>query len=98
MKAVVVTRYEGPEVLEPAEVAEPHAGPGQVRVRVHAAAVNPTDTLLRVGDTDKALGSAVPRPLRPGMDLAGVLDEIGEGAVTGLRTGHRVMAMVIRTG
>lgn len=95
MKAVVVTRYGGPEVLEPAEVPEPHAGPGQLRVRVRAAAVNPTDTLLRVGDTDKALGSAVPRPLRPGMDLAGVLDEIGEGAATGLRTGDRVMAMVI---
>ena len=47
MKAVAVTEYGGPEVLRLVDLPESHAGPGQVRIRVHAAAVNPADTLLR---------------------------------------------------
>ena len=98
MKAVVVNEYGGPDVLELRDVPEPHAGPWQVRVRVHAAAVNPADTLLRVGAMDAAMSDDVPRPYRPGMDLAGILDEIGPGAdAGGLEVGDRVMAMVIPT-
>lgn len=41
--------YGGPEALRIFELPEPHAGPGEVRVRVHAAAVNPTDTFTRDG-------------------------------------------------
>jgi NADPH2:quinone reductase len=95
VKAVAVTEYGGPEVLRLVDLPEPHAGPGQVRIRVHAAAVNPADTLLRIGDTDAALSGVVPRPYRPGMDLAGVIDEIGEETDTDLELGDRVMAMVI---
>ncbi|WP_416959132.1 NADP-dependent oxidoreductase [Streptomyces sp. Agncl-13] len=95
MKAVAVTEYGGPEVLRLVDLPEPHAGPGQVRIRVHAAAVNPADTLLRIGDTDEALSEVVPRPYRPGMDLAGVIDEIGEETDTDLEPGDRVMAMVV---
>ncbi|TPG33559.1 NADP-dependent oxidoreductase [Mycolicibacterium hodleri] len=95
MKAVVITKYGGPDVLELANVPEPHAGRGQLRVRVHAAAVNPADVLFRVGDIDAALNDDVPRPYRPGMDVAGILDEIGEDADTDLRVGERVMAMVV---
>jgi NADPH:quinone reductase-like Zn-dependent oxidoreductase len=96
MKAVVVTEYGGPEVLRQVDVDEPHAGPGRVRVRVHAATVNPADVLLRIGDIEDALrdGPLVP-PYRPGMEVAGVLDEIGDGVRTGLRIGDRVMAIAI---
>ena len=94
MKAVVVTEYGGPEVLHVAEVPEPHAGPGRVRVRVKAAAVNPSDTLFRTGAVRQLVSDAVPHPLRPGMDLAGVLDEVGEGTATDLRIGESVMGTV----
>jgi NADPH:quinone reductase-like Zn-dependent oxidoreductase len=95
MKAVVLDGYGGPDMLRLADVPEPHAGPGEVRVRVRAAAVNPADVLFRVGDVDAALTSEVPRPLRPGMDIVGIVDEVGPGADTDLRPGDRAMAMVV---
>jgi NADPH:quinone reductase-like Zn-dependent oxidoreductase len=95
VKAVVVSEYGGPEVLRAVEVPEPHAGPGQIRVRVHAATVNPADVSVRVGEVDDWFDDRVPRPLRPGMDLAGVVDEVGEGADTPLSHGDSVMGMVI---
>ncbi|MBM3225432.1 MAG: NADP-dependent oxidoreductase, partial [Candidatus Tectomicrobia bacterium] len=49
MRAVGVIVYGGPEALEVVEVPEVHAGLGQVRVRIYAAAVNPTDTMARNG-------------------------------------------------
>lgn len=58
MKAVGVSEFGGPEALRVFEVPEPHAGPGQVRVRVHAATVNPGDRYLRNG----ALGRTSPTP------------------------------------
>ena len=48
MRAIAVTEFGGPEDLQELDLPEPHAGPGEVRVRVHAATVNPTDTDLRV--------------------------------------------------
>ena len=96
MRAVVVTEYGGPDVLRQVEVDEPHAGKGQVRIRVHAATVNPADVLLRVGDVDDALRvSRLSPPYRPGMEIAGIADEIGPDAQTDLRVGDRVMAIVI---
>lgn len=96
MRAVVVTEYGGPDVLRQVEVDEPHAGKGQVRIRVHAATVNPADVLLRVGDVDDALrASPLSPPYRPGMEIAGIADEIGPDARTALRVGDRVMAIVI---
>lgn len=76
------------------DVPEPHAGPGQVRIRVHASAVNPADTLLRDGTQEWAL-ARVPAPYVPGMDVAGVVDEIGPDTDTSLRTGDPVMAMLL---
>jgi NADPH:quinone reductase-like Zn-dependent oxidoreductase len=74
------------------EVPEPHAGRGQVRVRVHAATVNPGDRYLRTG----AIAHRAPGPpFVPGMEAAGVLDEIGERTVTDLRVGDRVTAMTM---
>ena len=49
MRAVGLMTHGGPEVLQVVDVPEVHAGPGQVRLRIHAAAVNPTDTMARNG-------------------------------------------------
>lgn len=78
MQAVVFTEFGGPEVLRTEEVTEPHAGPGQVRVRVEAAGVNPIDFKVRRGWTQGFLD--VTFPATPGMEVAGVVDEAGEGA------------------
>ena len=97
MKAVGVNTYGGPEALEVVELPEAHAGVGQIRIRVHAAAVNPTDTYVRNGDRAAAQKADRP-PYVPGMDAAGVVDEVGDGVETGVVVGDRVMAMVVPSG
>ncbi len=78
MRAVVVRRFGGPEVLEFAEVPVPEPGPGQVRVRVAAAAVNPVDLATRSGVLSE-LGVIPPREvLGLGWDVAGSIDAIGD--------------------
>lgn len=94
MKAIGVTDFGGPDALRVLELPDPEAGPGQVRIRVHAAAVNPTDTVLRSG----ARAVDVPPPYVPGMDVAGVLEQIGPGAATDLQAGLQVMAIVVPHG
>jgi NADPH:quinone reductase-like Zn-dependent oxidoreductase len=93
MRAVGFDTPGGPEVLRTLEKPEPHAGPGEVRIRVHAATVNPADTLARSGDLP--LGDWPDPPIVLGMELAGVLDEIGPDTVTELAVGAAVMGMVI---
>ncbi|GAB3146152.1 NADP-dependent oxidoreductase [Amycolatopsis stemonae] len=89
MRAVVVRRFGGPEVLEAVEVPVPVPGPGQVRIRVAAAAVNPVDVATRAGLLTAA-GVIPPREvLGLGWDVAGTV-EAGDGfrpgdAVIGLR-------------
>src|SRR4051794_30924174 len=97
MRVVGAMEYGGPEVLEVVEVPEVHAGPGQVRIRVHAAAVNPTDTYVGTG-ARADMQKADPPPYVPGMDAAGVLDEIGDGVETHLAVGDHVMAIVLPKG
>lgn len=97
MRVVGVVEFGGPEALQVVEMPEPHAGPGQVRVRVKAAAVNPTDTYTRNGGRAEMLKKDPP-PYVPGMDVAGVVDEIGEGTETDLRVGDDVMAIVLPSG
>ena len=97
MRVVGVVEFGGPEALEVEEVPERHAGPGEVRIRVHAAAVNPTDTYVRNGARAEAQ-RVDPPPYVPGMDVAGVLDEIGEGLETDLAVGDHVMAIVLPKG
>ncbi|MGY8960777.1 MAG: alcohol dehydrogenase catalytic domain-containing protein, partial [Alphaproteobacteria bacterium] len=76
MRAVGLMVHGGPEVLEVVDVPETHAGPGQVRVKVFAAAVNPTDLMARNGS--RADQQKVdPPPYIPGMDIAGLVDEVG---------------------
>lgn len=94
MRGVGVSEFGGPEVLQVVDLAEGHAGPGEVRIRVHGAAVNPTDTAIRDGARAEAL-RAIPPPYIPGMDAAGVIDEVGRDTATDLAIGDAVMAMVI---
>lgn len=97
MKGVGVTDFGGPEALHIVDLPEPVTGPGLVRIRVHAAAVNPTDTGLRSG-ARAAMLRDIPPPYVPGMDAAGVLTGIGEGTSTDLRVGEHVMAIVVPSG
>jgi NADPH:quinone reductase-like Zn-dependent oxidoreductase len=97
MRAVGVTEFGGSDSLQTVELPEPHAGPGQLRIRVHAAAVNPTDTFIPNGARAEQL-RVDPPPYVPGMDAAGVLDEIGPGVDTDLRIGEHVMAIVLPKG
>jgi NADPH2:quinone reductase len=97
MRAVGVMVHGGPEALEVVDVPEVHAGPGQVRIRVHAAAVNPTDTFVRNGARAEQQ-KVDPPPYVPGMDAAGIVDEVGAEVSTGVRVGDAVMAMVLPKG
>lgn len=97
MRAIGLYAHGGPEVLQIVDLPEVHASPGQVRIRVHAATVNPTDTLARNGSRAEQQ-KADPAPYVPGMEAAGIIDEIGEGVTTGIKLGDAVLAMVIPKG
>jgi NADPH:quinone reductase len=97
MKAVALTAFGGPDVLQVISLPAPEAGPGQVRIRVTAAAVNPADAFLRSGGAALRLQD-VPPPYVPGWEAAGVVDQIGEGSRTDLRPGDHAMAIVIARG
>jgi NADPH:quinone reductase-like Zn-dependent oxidoreductase len=87
MRAVQFTSYGDPEVLQWADAPDPHAGPGQVRIAVRAASVNPIDGKVLSG----AMSGGEP-PVGPGYlgyDAAGVVDEVGE-EVTGVSVGDEV--------
>lgn len=94
MRAVTFSRFGGPEVLEVMDRPVPEPGPGEVRIRVAAATVNPTDISFRTGRQTMAELAAVGAtpPFTPGMELAGVVDAVGAGASA--RVGDRVMAIV----
>jgi NADPH2:quinone reductase len=88
MRAMVVRRFGGPEVLESVEVPVPEPGPGQVRIRVAAAAVNPVDLATRAGILTTA-GVIPPREvLGLGWDVAGVVE-----AGSGFRAGDAVIGL-----
>ena len=96
MRAVGVTEFGGPSALHILDLPQDPVGPGQVRLRVTAAAVNPTDTNLRAG----AYTAYYPDetfPWIPGMDAAGVVAEVGDG-VQHLAVGDAVMAVVVPHG
>ncbi|WP_327637466.1 NADP-dependent oxidoreductase [Kribbella sp. NBC_00482] len=78
MRAVVFEEFGGPEVLKVQDVEEPHAGPGQVRIKVWAAGVNPIDFKVRRGWTKGFIDPEFPAV--PGLEIAGVVDEAGDGA------------------
>jgi NADPH:quinone reductase-like Zn-dependent oxidoreductase len=83
MQGIQFTQFGGPEVLELVELPDPEPGPGQVRVAVRAAGVNPIDWKVRSG----AMGGDLPK--RTGQEVAGVVDKLGDG-VTGIEVGEAV--------
>jgi NADPH:quinone reductase-like Zn-dependent oxidoreductase len=86
--AVIYEKFGGPEVLELREVPEPHAGTGEVRVRVGAIGLNPMDAgIASMPELAAMFGVNVPSGF--GYDFAGVIDEIGAG-VDGLAVGDRI--------
>jgi NADPH:quinone reductase-like Zn-dependent oxidoreductase len=87
-RAVIYETFGGPGVLELREVPEPHAGPGEVRVRVKAAGLNPMDWGIS-SRPEAAARFGITVPSGFGSDFAGVIDEAGEGAA-GFAAGDRV--------
>jgi NADPH2:quinone reductase len=97
MKAIGLTEFGGPEVLKVVDLPDPQAGPGEVRIRVHAVAVNQTDITFRTGGGATQLAER-PAPYVPGMDVAGVVDKLGAGTDGRLAIGDSVIAYVIPMG
>lgn len=93
MKAIRVHEFGGPEVLRLEEIETPEPSAGQVRLRVHAAGVNPVDTYIRSGTY--AVKPAL--PYTPGFDAAGVVEKSGRG-VTTWRPGDRVYTVGTLSG
>lgn len=90
MKSIQYNEFGGPEVLQVAEVDEPHAGAGQVRIAVRSVGVNPADWKRFTG----FFGDFMPIqfPARVGFEAAGIVDEIGEG-VDGVAIGDAVFGL-----
>jgi NADPH2:quinone reductase len=96
VKAVGFTEFGGAEVMRVLDLPEPHAGPGQVRIKVTAAAVHPHDVNARLG----VIADHSPERFPPaekyvvGLDAAGVIDEVGEGVRAELAAGAEVIALL----
>jgi NADPH:quinone reductase-like Zn-dependent oxidoreductase len=88
MRAAQFSRFGGPEVLEIVDLPDPHPGPGQIRIVVHAAGINATEWKIRKG----LLSFGAELPQTTGRDVAGVVDEVGEG-VTDAAVGDRVFGV-----
>ena len=95
MRAVLFNEYGGPDVLHVGEVAEPHAGAGQVRVAVRAVGVNPIDWKVRSGAMAQFI--RVEFPSVPGEEAAGVVDEVGDG-VDDVAVGDEVFGLAVGGG
>jgi NADPH:quinone reductase-like Zn-dependent oxidoreductase len=96
MRAVGVTDFGGPEALKIIDVPAEALGRGDVRLRVRAATVNPTDTQLRAGAYEAYYPDAA-APWIPGMELAGEVVELGDG-VDHLEIGDLAMGIVVPYG
>src|ERR1043165_687619 len=90
MRAAVITKPGGPEVLEVREVPQPTPGPNEILIRVHATAINRADLLQREGKYPAPPGS--PQDI-PGLEYAGEVAANGSGA-TRWRAGQRVFGIV----
>jgi NADPH:quinone reductase-like Zn-dependent oxidoreductase len=90
MLALSYAKYGDPSVLELRQLPEPHAGPGEVRIAVRAAGVNPTDWKFRSGLLKDAFPMRLPAIV--GFEASGVIDEVGAG-VDGVRVGDEVFGV-----
>jgi len=89
MKAILCTHFGTPDQLELADIAPPHAAPGEAVVRVKAAALNFFDTLIVAGKYQQK----PPFPFSPVAEFAGIVESIGTG-VTEVAPGDRVMTFL----
>lgn len=96
MRAAGVTEFGGPEALHLVDVPPEPLGPGRVRLKVAAATVNPTDTYLVLG-VYAGRDPVKEPPFVPGMDVAGVVAEVGPG-VEHLAPGDPAMGIVLPSG
>jgi NADPH:quinone reductase-like Zn-dependent oxidoreductase len=87
-RAVRLDAFGGPDVLDLRAVPAPQAGPGQLRVRVTAAGLNPMDWII-TADAETAARFGLRLPTGFGTDYAGVVDQVGDG-VSGFAVGDRV--------
>jgi NADPH:quinone reductase-like Zn-dependent oxidoreductase len=94
MRAVEFSEYGPPSVVHVAEVEEPHAGPGSVRIAVRASGVAAGETYIRSGRWRDLVPTTL--PYRTGFDAAGGVDEVGDG-VTGVDVGDEVFGMATMT-
>src|SRR5580700_3553015 len=90
MKAALLDRFGGPEVLHYGDVPDPVAAAGEVVVDVHAATVNAADWKFRAGDY--ARHANVKFPQIPGRDFSGVVSAVGDGA--DLKVGDPVFGVI----
>lgn len=95
MRAIGVTQYGGPEALHEIDVPAEELPAGHVRIAVSHAAVNPTDTVLRAGMRSRAERAPEPGEV-PGMDIAGTVAEVSDGA--DLAVGDKVVGIVLPSG
>ncbi len=92
MRAIAVTAFGGPEVLQFTEVPEPQPGPGQVVIRVSYAGVNFAEIMGRRGDYH-----ASTLPFVPGLEVSGYIHTLGDG-VEGMSIGQPVAAFTVTGG
>jgi NADPH:quinone reductase len=90
--------FGGPEALQVLDLPRPEPGPHEVRMRVRAAAVNPSDLLFRSGRGQALLLGDRQPPFVPGMDAAGVIDKLGPDPDGRLAVGDPVVALVLPAG
>lgn len=89
MYALQFSEFGDPDVLSLGEAPEPHAGSGTIRIAVKAAGLSPVDLGVRSGRT----GATIVFPHIPGVDAAGIVDEVGE-SVTDVAIGEEVFGTV----
>jgi NADPH:quinone reductase len=95
MRAVVVDRFGGPEVLEAVDVDIPPLHPGDVRVRLEFAGINYIDVYMRTGAYARSATYETPLPMVLGMEGAGIVDAVGTD-VEGFAPGQRVAWCIVR--
>jgi NADPH:quinone reductase-like Zn-dependent oxidoreductase len=95
VKAIIINKYGGPEVLEYCDVVTPEPGPGEILIKVKAASVNPVDWKVRNGKLKIITGRKF--PLYLGVEAAGIIEKTGEG-VNNLEPGMKVFAGKNHTG
>jgi NADPH:quinone reductase-like Zn-dependent oxidoreductase len=88
MKAIRIHEFGGPEVMKCEDVPEPQPGQGEIRIKIIAAGVNPVDWKIRRG-----LVGSLPLPMIMGLDVAGIVDVVGQGEVS-FQPGDEVFAKV----